>query len=71
MGFNHPWVGKRTNGTAENKNSGCCGASSFTVMDYWGDTTLSADDRLSLERVLSKRSALPLKGQLPQKTCRY
>jgi hypothetical protein len=53
LGFSHPWQGYRISGTATN-TAGCCSASYYTVMDYYGDTTLSSDDLLSLSKKFSK-----------------
>jgi len=59
LGFKHPWAGTHITGTATNQASGCCSASYFTVMDYYGDTVLSADDLASLSKVLSKVGTPP------------
>lgn len=53
LGFSHPWEGSHLSGTAVN-SSGCCSANYFTVMDYYGDTVLSADDVVSLSKRFTK-----------------
>jgi hypothetical protein len=63
LGFTHPWAGQGTviPGTARS-STGCCSASYFTVMDYFGDEVLSNDDTTALGLVFAKRG--PRSSQL-------
>jgi hypothetical protein len=71
LGFKHPWKGSWIGGTAKNGNSGCCSASYFTVMDYDGMSTLTADDRISALTTFKKKEIKNRIGQVTGHTCDY
>lgn len=76
LGFSHPWRGVRIAGTATNNGSlvngpqECCLASYETIMDYAGDTQLSADD-VKAVGVRFKKQLIYLPKNATLLTCAY